>query len=46
MIKGSFQVKSFMVCIHNFQKSLDVRLLFGDGEIINAEVVFVRLKLS
>ncbi len=32
-----------MMRVHDLQKSLDVGLLFGDGEVINAEVVFIRL---
>lgn len=43
MRKQSFLVESFMMRVHDLQKSLDVGLLFGDGEVINAEVVFIRL---
>lgn len=45
LINLSFLVKSFMIGVHDLQKSLNVGLLFGNSEVVNAEIVLFSLKL-
>ena len=46
LINWSFLVEGIMMWVHDLQKPLDVRLLLGNGEVVNAEVVLLSLKFS